>query len=278
MRALPVLFLLLTAFALGATCSSSGSDHPAGTGGRIGNSGLYIALGDSLSFGVGASDAKTTSFVGRVHESLGPAIELLNLGVPGATSDDLLSNGTLDRALSEITQRDGDTDPANDVQLVTLEIGGNDLLALYGSFVLTGICPDVETGFQKPECVQPLQTTLGHYRPNLTTILDRLAAADPAVPIVLLTLYNPFGHVPKFGEIGDLSIEGLPDTPFPEGINDIMRAVAAGRSDVTVVDVYGPFHGHTPDFIFADGIHPNDAGYAAMADAVTSAIAKLRAN
>lgn len=263
-RALPALFLLLVAaIALGATCSSSGSDQ-----GKIGDNGLYIALGDSLSFGVGASDASTTSFVGRVHQSLGSAIELLNLGVPGATSDDLLSNGTLDRALSEITQRDGDNDPANDVQLVTLEIGGNDLLRLYGAFVLTGVCPDVETGFQKPECVQPLQAALDHYLPNLTTALDKLKAADPAVPIVLLTLYNPFGHVPKFGEIGDLSLEGLPDTPFPEGINDIMREVAAGRSDVTVVDAYGPFRGHTPDFIFVDGIHPNDAGYAAMADAV----------
>ncbi len=242
---------------------------------RPGANGLYIALGDSLSAGYGASSASTT-FVELVHAGLGPGMELMNLDVPGATSTDLLNDGQLDRAVAEIAGRDGDADPDNDVQLITLEIGGNDLVALFTSLVLTGICPDVEVGFQKPECVEPLRATFDHYLSNLTKALDRLEAADSAVPIVLSTQYNPLGYIPSLGELGDLSIEGLPNTVFPEGLNDIIRNVATGRADVTVVDMYGPFLGHTPEYISGDGIHPNDAGYATMADAEIAAIAALR--
>jgi lysophospholipase L1-like esterase len=196
--------------------------------------------------------------------------------VPGATSSDLLSNGTLDRAVTEITTRRGDADPNNDVQLVTLEIGGNDLLGLFSSLVLTGICPDVQTGFRKPECIDALRNVFERYSPNLTAALERLHAADATLPVLLSTQYNPLEHIPSFGELGDLSIEGLPDTPFPEGMNDLIRQVAAGRDGVTVVDIYAAFRGRTLELISPDIIHPNDAGYAAMADAEIAAIAALR--
>src|SRR4029450_10370562 len=51
--------------------------------GRIGGH-LYIAMGDSLSAGVGASgfDPKK-GFVGLVHDALPPDFSLLNLGIAG---------------------------------------------------------------------------------------------------------------------------------------------------------------------------------------------------
>jgi lysophospholipase L1-like esterase len=253
----------------GARVAPAGS--PPARAGTPPGTGLYIALGDSLSFGIGASDAGTTSFVALVHARLGSDFQLMNLGVPGATSQDLVDRD-LSRAVQEIEQRKADSDPNNDVRLVTLEIGGNDLLHLYASLVQTGLCANVETTLAKPQCAEALRSAFDGFRPNLTAALDRLREADPSLRILLLTLYNPFEHLPGVGEIGDLSLEGKPDTPFPQGLNDIIRAIAQGRNDVTVVDIYPLFQGRSQELIFGDGIHPNDVGYRVMADAVTAAL------
>ncbi len=232
---------------------------------------VYIALGDSLSAGVGASDPEATGFVPLVHKSLGEGFDLLNLGHGGDTSRDLLDHGHLDEAIAEIQERNGDDDQANDVRLVTVEIGGNDLLDLYFSLVLTGTCPDLETSLQKPECMDPLASALKGFEPNLRTILDRLQGADPSVRIVLLTLYNPFSGFGNTAEVGELALEGMPDTPFLEGLNDIIRA-QAGQRDIALVDLHPLFDGRAPELISGDLIHPNDRGYQEMADAVIGAL------
>ena len=132
-----------------------------------------------------------------MHEALGPDVELMNLGVAGDTSQDLIDE-QLDRATDEIATRNSDADPDNDVAVVTLEIGGNDLLEIFFDLVLPGTCPNVEDGLDNPECVQQVRETLDTYGPNLDEILTRLREADPDVPIFLLTLYNPFsGGLPR---------------------------------------------------------------------------------
>src|SRR3989304_1092891 len=82
----------------------------------------YVALGDSLAFGVGASDPPTRGYVGLTHDALRKSdryrdrgLELVNLSVPGATSSDLLlEGGQLDAALDEIARRQEDTSSADD--------------------------------------------------------------------------------------------------------------------------------------------------------------------
>jgi lysophospholipase L1-like esterase len=227
--------------------------------------GAYIALGDSLSAGVGASSPETT-FVALVRTHLGPDVELINLGHSGDTSDDLLQAGKLDEALTAITTRAEDADPSNDVRLVTLEIGGNDLLGIYFSQVQTGVCPDVETALSKPECTETLRNALDTFRPNFETMLQGLEESAPGVPLIVMTLYNPFDFLGELGELGVLSLDGLAGTAFPEGLNDIIREVAAEHG-VPVADVYSAFKGRTASLLFSDFIHPNDAGYRVMADA-----------
>jgi lysophospholipase L1-like esterase len=233
--------------------------------------GVYLALGDSLSEGIGASDSEETSFVALVHEALGGDVELMNLGVAGDTSEDLIDR-QLDRAIEEITTRNSDTDLANNVTVVTLEIGGNDLLEIFFDLVLPGTCPNVEDGLNNPECVQQVRETLDTYGPNLNEILTRLREADPDVPIFLLTLYNPFsGGVAMLDELVELALEGRPDTPFPEGLHDIVREQAETH-DAHLVEVNPHFEGKAREYIARDLIHPNDAGYRVMADAVLAEI------
>ncbi len=255
-RSLPACLVFL-----GIACGGATAQH----------SGIYIALGDSLSEGVGASQAAATGFVPLVHDSLGSEFELFNLGHSGDTSQQLLDHGHLDRAVAEIEERNGNGDASDDVKLVTLEIGGNDLLRLYFSLVRTGICPDVATSLSKAECSDALTSAFDDFEPNLAATLDRLRDADPSLRIILLTLYNPFSHLGALGELGDLSLEGRPNTPFPDGLNDLIRA-ASERNDVVLADVYPQFQGKTQVLISSDFIHPNDAGYRVIADTVVEAI------
>jgi len=236
---------------------------------------LYIALGDSLSAGVGASgfDPKK-GFVGLVHDALPPDFALLNLGVAGYDSSELIQKGELERATGEIKDRNNDSNADNDVRALTIEIGGNDLLDIFFNYVLPGQCPSVEEGLKKPECVALLRRALDLYEPNLNKILTTLQQAGPNVDIFLITLYNPFsGGSPTLDELGELSLEGRADTPFPEGLLDIIRRQAEAHH-VHLVEVYPLFEGKAHEYIAADTIHPNDTGHRVMADAV---IAEMRA-
>lgn len=235
--------------------------------GRI-NTALYIALGDSLSAGVGATVYTEQGFVPLIHEALGPKFALLNLGIAGDTSTQMIEEGTLDRAISEIRQRNGDDEAGNDVELVTLEIGGNDLLDIFFDLVLPGRCPNVTLGLERPECVNALRNALDAYEPNLDLILDRLHEADTDLNIFLMTLYNPWsGGDPALSGLAELALEGDAATPFLEGLQDIIRRQAEAN-DVPLVEVYPLFVGKAKELIASDKIHPNDAGYRVMADAV----------
>ena len=76
----------------------------------------YVALGDSTVAGVGATTQQNT-YVGRLHARLReiyPASEVINLGVPGATSADLV-------------REQAGLAVAYAPELVTLSVGPNDI-------------------------------------------------------------------------------------------------------------------------------------------------------
>lgn len=234
---------------------------------------LYLALGDSLSAGIGASDEQSRGWVGLVSAAL-PGWDLLNLGVPGDDSGELLYGRPLAEGLREINLRATDAVPGNEVGVITLEIGGNDLLDIYFDLVVPGDCPSVIEALQSEVCVNALRNALTDYRLNLDETLRQLIEAAPGTPIFLMTLYNPFsGDGTVIDEVGVLALEGQEGTPFPEGLNDIMRA-AGTAAGVTLVEWYEPFLGKRFEYISGDIIHPNDTGHAVMADAVIKAMAQ----
>lgn len=233
---------------------------------------LYMALGDSLSVGVGASDEPGRGWVGLVGAAL-PEWDLSNLGVSGDDSRELLFGGPLDEALRLIALRAADDQIGNEVGAITLEIGGNDLLDIFFGLVIPGDCPSVVEALQREACVQALESTLTAYRSNLTQTLERLIEAAPDTPIFLMTIYNPFsGGSSVLDEMGVLSLEGQEGTEFPQGLNDIIRE-AGEEAGVSVVEWYELFLGKQSEYIAQDLIHPNDVGHAVMAGAVTEAMA-----
>src|SRR5436190_4621169 len=81
----------------------------------------YVALGDSLSVGVGAS-SQSKGFVGLLYSSYRASLgvnQLLNEGQSGATSSSLRTGGQLTRGLADING-------PSDTRAVTIEVGAND--------------------------------------------------------------------------------------------------------------------------------------------------------
>ena len=233
---------------------------------------LYMAFGDSLSVGVGASDEPGRGWVGLVSAAL-PEWDLSNLGVSGDDSLELLFGGPLDEGLRLITLRATDAEPGNEVGAITLEIGGNDLLDIFFDLVIPGDCPSVVESLQRQACVEALESALTAYQSNLTQTLVGLAEAAPDTPVFLMTIYNPFsGGSSVLDEMGVLSLEGQDGTEFPQGLNDIIREVG-DEAGVTVVEWYELFLGKQSQYIAQDLIHPNDTGHAVMAAAVTEEMA-----
>jgi lysophospholipase L1-like esterase len=113
-RAAAAALVLVLAAGCSWTRGAASRTLPADRGAAV----LYVALGDSTVEGIGAShpDASYVSLLHARLRAIYPHARLLNLGVGGATSSDVLER-QLGRALS--------LQP----QLVTLSVGPNDLTA-----------------------------------------------------------------------------------------------------------------------------------------------------
>lgn len=219
----------------------------------------YVAIGDSLSYGLGASESSQDGFVARVHDALedserfqATGIDLVNLSVPGATSPDLLEpGGQLDNALREIEN--------GDVPIVTVDIGGNDLLDIADpdSPCLT----DLQTG----PCLDQLRGTLSDLQTNLGAVLEALREAAPEARIVVIDLYNPFSGT---GDIRELIAD--------VGVQQINGVIGASASDedlrADLASTFQYFQGRGRQWISSDGIHPNDDGHAVIAEIVLAAL------
>ncbi len=217
----------------------------------------YLALGDSLAVGVGAfPDHQQDQFgyVGRFDRWFKDTRDgphgLVNVAVSGERSAGFIDT-QLPQALAAINAE-------SDVQVVTLDIGGNDLRDL-----LAGPCapptPDMA------ECLPAAQQTVGvlAYRHGVALQSLQVAlAADPGdETILVMGLYNPYkGSGTPF--------EGLVDTVLA-GYNGAVSQVASAYG-ARFVNVYPLFDPAAP-LLADDGYHANNDGYAAIAAAFEAA-------
>lgn len=226
---------------------------------------LYVALGDSLAVGTGATHP-VFGYVPRTWANLVQAnhklIWLVNCGESGAKSADLVQR-QLPEAVALIAARHSDLDPSNDVVAITVDIGGNDARTLIESCA-GGLNPPTNA------CVLAIQQTFSTFAANLTATLAQLRQAAPNTPIAVMTLFNSLDHPQcKFNSLapaGDVVLEG--GGPLQAGLNDVIRQVAAAFG-ASVAETFGKLG---PDDLRDDCIHPDDSGYTEITRAYEAAL------
>ena len=241
----------------------------------------YVALGDSFVQGIGSPVPRHTGYVAQVenryfHNFYAGSDQTLNLAADQSdtTTGTLITDGQLADAVTAIVDSNTDT------KLVTLTVGGNDLLRLLRS----GPCSTDPSG---SACQALVVAAITGAAANYPVILGTLAAAAAGEPdgtnIVVTTYYNPFDGTgsPFEGpvEFALLGFDGVIDCiaatidPFNAGLNDVI-ACAAGAFGMTVVDLHPLFEGRTLDLthIGASDVHPNHKGHRVIADAVIDAV------
>jgi lysophospholipase L1-like esterase len=115
-------------------------------------------------------------------QALGCRLDLTNLAVPGATTATLIS-GQLPEAERLLRERNENGSPVDDVRLITIDIGGNDVFR-----PIVTACSNPTS----PSCIGTIQAQLQQAALNYETILSTLrAAAGPDTVIAVMTYYNP---------------------------------------------------------------------------------------
>ena len=221
--------------------------------------GVYLALGDSIAAGTGASDADSTGYVALVAEALqsrfGPTLELRSLAEGGDTTEDLIDK--LSQAVELLEQ--------GDVRVVTVTIGGNDLFQYSSS----PVCIDAPAD---PAC--PLRDGLLGVAERLNRILGELRAASSLTDIVIQLYPNLFSGTGELNFSGIIIREGAPEVAFGL-LNDVI-AEAAGRNGVLIADPRAGFDGRGGDLGHLldpePDAHPNDDGHRLIADAFLAAL------
>lgn len=173
---------------------------------------------------------------------------------PGVTST-LFIEEQLAPAEAILTARNQDDNPRNDVEVVTLTVGGNEIFDAF----MTG----------DP---QVLQAAFGTVIVNYGQILGRLrAAAGPDTEILTMTYFNPLPYCGMFPDpnmghyYGNLVLEQIP-TPMGNGLNGVIRTLS-GAYGAVPAEVFGQLG----DGDFANCKHPNEGGYAKIATAFETA-------
>ncbi|MDR6225017.1 GDSL-type esterase/lipase family protein [Desmospora profundinema] len=204
----------------------------------------YLVLGDSVARGLGSGKAVPHGYSSLVVKGLGEEeripLELSNQGVSGQTSERLLQS--LEQ--TEIREQVADAD------LISLTIGGNDLLkeALRQNNPVR-----VLSNFEH------IQQT---YNSNLDQILKEIRTLNPDAPILLTSLYNPIS----------------PSEPYYGMSNKLLRQWNLGMKKTAyhyplthVVDVYDRLRTAQGEWLH-DEIHPNEQGYRLIADGILEEI------
>ncbi|MDH5422349.1 MAG: SGNH/GDSL hydrolase family protein [Acidimicrobiia bacterium] len=289
---------------------------------------IYLALGDSWAAGEGATDPATEGYVPQLFAALQrdldclPAtsdnaadgckhLSLINLGRsgdaehPGVTAP-IVAAEQLPTALALLGERNQDANPRNNVEVITLHVGGNDVTG-------PAIAACIE-GFNEG-CIVTLITEMATLQADLRNVVGQLReaagpdtiivlgtyaspvpycylggipgadqlgavvgqlreAAGPDTIIVLGTYASPvpycyLGGIPGADQLGAVVLEGTPDGSL-DGIHDVVRRVAA-EYDAEVAEVFG--HLGDGDFVGgSDCLHPTSAGYDHVTGAFRAAI------
>ncbi|EQB24047.1 SGNH/GDSL hydrolase family protein [Streptococcus equi subsp. zooepidemicus] len=224
----------------------------------------YIAIGDSLTEGVGDL-TNQGGFVPLLSGDLGDyfnaTVNTENYGVSGNTSQQILTRMTENKEITEQLKK---------ANLMTLTVGGNDVLAV----IRKNLANLKVSNFKKPA---------RQYQERLRKILDLARKDNQDLPIFVLGIYNPFYL--NFQELTEMQtvindwnkktqeVVDDYDHVYFVPINDLLYKGVDGKEGI--VQSTGEQTTIVNDALFSgDHFHPNNTGYQIMSDAVMETIRK----
>lgn len=197
----------------------------------------YCALGDSLTVGVGSTffvKGFITRYLYLTRQTLKRPIAPVVFGKIGATSADIANSLNYPTIIEGIKRS----------EIITITAGGNDLI-------------DAAQNFLQTKNEKEFLVALDNCNKNLTTIVERIKSIKrdhPSYIIRMINLYDPFSDIPgtdKWVEAFNRSIERHSQSPI-----------------IKVANIHDLFAGKEEMLLANDHIHPNDHGYAIIADAL----------
>jgi lysophospholipase L1-like esterase len=217
--------------------------------------GLYVALGTSISAGIGASTATKTwvwLYFGYLSSNGSGVTRLSNIAQPGVTSDEI-RRLQLSRAVALIDQ-------PSDTLRVTIDVGSNDILNL-------------------PSCDHPSDPgcpVAGNIRTLVKTLNEALARDLGDETLQIMEYYNweigtPRESANRVRLLGDDLKVDCSASGRALGLNELIHCIALEEGAVPV-DVLPAFDARGVAFLDVDHLHPNDAGYLAIAKAFGGAV------
>jgi lysophospholipase L1-like esterase len=264
--------MLVTTFAAGAGTATAAS-----------KASYYLSLGDSLA--AGEKDQYPDQLFKSVRGDF-KQLRLVKMGCGGETTLGMIvgdvgcapgiypEGSQLAQAVAFLNAH------AGEVAFITIDIGANDILGLYG-------CIDFDTFVLDGTCVT---TNLPTVDGRIATIVQALEAAAPDVPIYAMTYYDPLLGMWYFG----YPTVAVSDNTAVDQMNDGFSATYQANG-VVVADVWGAFESENWDVIQTDpwgtvptnvaracdwtrfctsaDIHPNIAGYGVIAQAFVETMA-----
>lgn len=202
----------------------------------------YLALGDSLTRGVGDEERKN-GYTKRLAEKIEQwsdfsEVILDNRGKRGRRSDQLL-------ALLEKGHYDNEI---KNSELITITIGGNDIMKVVKKDIFN---------LKKEE----FDNELVEFELRVDKIIKEIRLRNPDVPIILIGLYNPFSVITD--EITEF------ESIISEWNKSILE-VSENYPNACFVDVEDLFDSNANLVYHTDFFHPNGYGYTIMTERIVS--------
>ena len=210
----------------------------------------YVALGDSLAVGTGASyKGYVDRYADYIRTDTSTQVSVINLGQDGQTSSELLHVLRNDASSREAVIA---------ANAITFNTGLNDL-GRAGEAYENGTCG----GAENQDC---LRASVEAFKENWDAIIAELLSLRSTSNTIIRTI--GLGHTPKIfvdDAITTWPSEGKIENfralkPYLEEVNNHIATTTAGK-DVPYVEVY-----LEKSHVNPDGVHPNDEGYQVIAE------------
>ncbi|MGQ0608013.1 MAG: SGNH/GDSL hydrolase family protein [Chloroflexota bacterium] len=230
--------------------------------------GAYLAIGDSVTFGIGVPQPRRDGFPARLVDRLAmadlPITETRVFAVPGETA-----SGFLERRLDDVLAAIDEL--GTRVEVVTIGLGANELLRVRRD-------PACEADPDGEACLLAVSTATVEATDALDAVVASVQQAldgqGADARILVLAYYNPdvdpVAAATVVGTDGAVACHPPDATP---GLNDRIACVAEARG-LELVDLYAAFVGREAELTrIGDGdVHPNEKGHEVIAETIAATI------